>query len=116
LRRHGWQLDPDLDPYASFARSVLVIGDASTALFEALEFDCAVVLIDAPLTRQLMPADVFSFVTRFDDFEALLAAGQKAKSARNKLWEDDWQGRFRHFLSECSVAAPGLQHGPSTSS
>jgi hypothetical protein len=116
LRRYGWQLDPDLDPYASFSRSVLVIGDASTALFEALEFDCAVVLIDAPLTRQLMPEDVFSFATRFDDLELLLSAGQKAKSARHELWEDDWQERFRRFLADCSVQEPAPQRGLSTSS
>lgn len=116
LHRHGWQLDADLDPYASFARSVLVIGDASTAMFEALEFDCAVVLIDAPLTRELMPDEVFPFATRFDDLDALLAAGQRAVAAREKLWEDDWQDRFRRFLAGCSVKQSGLQRDQSTPS
>jgi hypothetical protein len=103
LCRYGWELDADLDPYTSFAKSALVIGDVSTAMFEALEFSCAVVLIDAPLTRELMPEEVFSFASRFDDLDALLAAGQKAVAAREKLWEDDWEDRFRRFLADCSV-------------
>jgi hypothetical protein len=103
LRRYGWRLDLESDPYASFARSILVVGDVSTAMFEALEFECSVVLIDAPLTRKLMPEDVFPFSERFDDLEALLAAGQRTKVARQELWADNWQDRFRRFLADCAI-------------
>ena len=108
LRSHGWHLDLSTDPYASLASSILVVGDASTTMFEALEFDCSVVLIDAPLTRKTMPEEVFSFSSRFDDLELLLSAGQKARAERHKLWEDDWQVRFRRFLASCSVEPPKL--------
>jgi hypothetical protein len=117
LSRYGWQLDIESDPYASFARSILVVGDISTALFEALEFECAVVLIDAPLPRELMPDDVFPFFKRFDDLEALLAAGQKAKVVRQELWADNWQDRFSRFLTECALEQPrqpGSHTGDST--
>lgn len=113
LRRCGWQIDTNLDPYASFAKSALVIGDVSTAMFEALAFDCRVVLIDAPLTRQLMPADVFTSAARFDDLDDLLAAGQRSAASREKLWADHWENRFRSFLADCSVKQPGMQSGQS---
>lgn len=107
LSRYGWQLDPDLDPYASLAKSVLVVGDVSTTLFEALEFDCAVALIDASFTREVMPENVFPFFKQFDDLEMLLAAGQKTRVARQELWADNWQDRFRRFLIE--VTGPQTQ-------
>jgi hypothetical protein len=106
LDRYGWRLDPESDPYASFSKSVLVVGDLSTALFEALEFDCPVVLIDAPLPRNLMPPDVFPFCKRFDDLEALLAASRQTRVSRHELWADNWQERFRRFLTECHITPP----------
>jgi hypothetical protein len=106
LDRCGWQLDRELDPYASFARSALVVGDVSTALFEALEFECPVVLVDAPLPRKLMPEDVFPFFRRFDDLEALLSAGEQARVSRPELWADNWRDRFGRFLTECAGVAP----------
>lgn len=107
MNRYGWRLDLESDPYASFARSILVVGDISTALFEALEFECSVVLIDAPLTRKLMPEDVFPFAKRFDSLEALLAASQRTMVARPELWADNWQDRFRRFLTECAIEQRG---------
>ncbi len=106
LSRYGWRLDLESDPYASFAKSILVVGDVSTAMFEALEFECAVALIDAPFTRKLMPEDIFPFFKRFDNLETLLAAGQNAKAARPELWADNWQDRFRRFLTEYAVKQP----------
>ena len=93
-----------------------MVGDISTALFEALEFECSVVLIDAPLIRKIMPEDIFPFSKRFDNLEALLAAGQRAKAARQELWADNWQDRFRRFLTECAIEQQrlsGLRAGDS---
>jgi hypothetical protein len=111
LRRYGWQLDASTDPYASLAKSVLVVGDASTTMFEALAFECPVVLIDAPVTREVMPEEVFAFSRVFSSLEALISMGQKAVAARRELWVDDWQNRFRGFLAGCSVGQPGLGFG-----
>lgn len=106
LRRYGWQLDVTTDPYTSLAKSVLVVGDASTTMFEALAFECPVVLIDAPVTRKVMPEDVFAFSRAFNNVEALISMGQKAVAARRELWVDDWLDRFRRFLAGCSVDRP----------
>ncbi len=97
--RNDWRLDLESDPYTSFAKSILVVGDISTAMFEALEFECPVVLIDTPLTRKLMPESIFPFSKQFDDLAVLLAAGQRASSPRRELWADNWKDRFRHFLT-----------------
>lgn len=101
VRAPGIDIDDEHDIYASFARSRLVIGGPSTALYEALALDCPVVLRSSAITGFYMDPSVFTAtIAEGEDPAPILEAVVRGPRAgvdpalRERWWAPDPRGRF----------------------
>ncbi|PNM91683.1 hypothetical protein AL490_022880 [Achromobacter xylosoxidans] len=104
LSRPRVRLDDTPDVYRSIAQSMLVVGDLSTLMYEALGLGRSVRIIDTEATRERMSADLFQFLddrTIAGEIVALMAAPHgcgATQLASESIWASDWKARYRAFV------------------
>ena len=94
-------IDEEADLYASLASASLVIGEASTALFEAVGLAGRVFVWDTEKSRFYLGEHSFPRFTDPAEFVALAtskhnSAGESADP--ESLWAPDWQERFLDYI------------------
>lgn len=104
LSRPRVRLDDTPDVYRSIAQSMLIVGDLSTLMYEALGLGRAVRIIDTDATRARMPSDLFQFLdyqTISSELAELAEAPQACRAterASESIWASDWKTRYRAFV------------------
>lgn len=104
LSRPRVRLDDTSDVYRSIAQSMLVVGDLSTLMYEALGLGRPVRIIDTEATRERMSAELFQFLnerTIAGEVAALMAAPHgcgATQLASESIWASDWKARYRAFV------------------
>lgn len=101
--RHKWigiTIDDRPDIYASFAMAAAVIGESSTALFEAAGLVPQVCVLDTQKSRFAMPHHPFAKITSAGDLQRRLAGGdsQTGPFDGEAIWASGWEQRYRHFI------------------
>jgi hypothetical protein len=96
-------IDAAPDLYTSLAAAHAVVGEASTALFEAVGTVPRIFVWDTdksrfylgdhPFARFTDPAEVAGMLTSED-------AGNLRGDVAGAMWADDWQGRFVRYINE----------------
>lgn len=97
------QIDQNADLYASLTSANSVITELSTALFEAVGVAGRVFMWNTPKARFMFPELPFPVA---DSAAALIekvrdsAEGRVSDALAGDIWADDWQRRYRAFLSQ----------------
>lgn len=97
------RIDPRPDIYAAFGEAAVVIGEASTGLFEAIGLVPKILLWDTPKARYSYPRHPFH---RFEDVRDLVGlildddAGRVSPQQMDSIWAPDWQRNYRNFIEQ----------------
>lgn len=96
--RCGIVLDREPLAYQSILNAELVIGDASTLLFEAEALGRPVVVLETQQNHLYVPVGLFPFVSDLSRLgEHLRPAGSSAQTPRAELWAPNWRENYRAF-------------------
>ncbi len=96
-------LEPDL--YGTLAAAHAVIGEASTALFEAIGMVPRIFVWDTDKSRFYLGDHPFQRFSEPAEVAAMLATddqGRLRSDVARDMWADDWRGRFMTFIAERS--------------
>jgi hypothetical protein len=102
--------DTDPDLYNSFARAAVVVGEASTALFEAVGLIPRVFVWDTPKSRFYLGDHPFSRFSTPDELADLLRtapSGTVREDIAGAIWAEDWRDRFLSYLADLRPAQLG---------
>lgn len=97
------RIDPRPDIYAAFGEAAVVIGEASTGLFEAIGLVPKILLWDTPKARYSYPRHPFH---RFEDPGELAGlilddnAGRVTPQQMDSIWAPDWRRNYRNFIEQ----------------
>ncbi|MBT8495758.1 MAG: hypothetical protein KJO07_22100 [Deltaproteobacteria bacterium] len=99
---HNFEIDPEPDIYASLASCECVVGEMSTALFEAAGITPRVLVWNTPKSRFTLGDHPFETFDDLRDLRACLvspARGALPPATIDSIWAPDWRQRFREFVS-----------------
>lgn len=98
----GIDFDFSGNVYESFISTHAVLGEVSTALFEAVGLVEKIFIWDTPKAKFSYPEH--PFITFFDanDFQQKFSINQDRWSSAStaEIWADNWQENYRHYLEE----------------
>lgn len=107
LSVHGIELDDQSDLYRSMAAARVVVGYASTVLFEALPFGVRTFVIGSPLSDLYTPREIFGERLAVDEsgVERILEASRAAPGGDSatpvdRVWKPNAIENFTAFLRE----------------
>lgn len=108
LSRSKWSgisIDANDDIYASFRTAAAVIGESSTALFEAAGLVDRIFVLDSDKSRFSLPDHPFARFTDLGEIEHLLRREQAVGSQINgdALWAPGWRARYSNFLQSVGI-------------
>jgi hypothetical protein len=94
------RLDPEPDLYTSLARANAVVGESSTAMFEAVGLVPRVFAWDTPKSRFYLGNHPFERVGGPDELGDALSRrnGTPTIEDATSIWAADWRARFREFI------------------
>jgi hypothetical protein len=94
------ELDLARDLYASLSSAVAVVGEASTALFEAIGLADRVFAWDTPKSRLYLGSHPFEVVSTPEDVTQAMrrGPGEALELQVDDVWAPDWRGRFARFV------------------
>ncbi len=99
LARHRIVVDTEPLAYQSVLDADLVIGDASTLLFEADALGRPVVLLDYEQSHKAIPPGTFPYVDDWSSLPRRIEAGvTPTGTARPELWTPGWEQNYRNFV------------------
>jgi hypothetical protein len=101
----GVVIDEEIDLYGSLASAQAVLGEASTALFEAVGLVPRILVWDTDKSRFYLGDHPFERFTDPGEVKDLLAnkdTGQLSSDSTDTVWADDWRGRFLRFVADHS--------------
>ncbi len=101
LVRDTIKIDTEKDVYLSLSNTDLVIGQISTALFEAIGICRYIFAIDQPITDLHVPQNI---IKRFSNVKELINIIQTYNSEDNKvnkgyIWEPNWKANYQNFMN-----------------
>lgn len=96
----GISLDTNDDIYTSFRTARAVVGESSTALFEAAGLVDQIFVLDSAKSRFSVPNHPFAKFCDIADLQAQLDSGPKRQdqASDDDIWAPDWQERYIAFL------------------
>jgi hypothetical protein len=98
---HPVAIDESPDLYASLGTALAVIGETSTALFEAIGIVPRVFVWDTPKSRFYLGAHPFERFARAAELPAMLAGPHEpARVPAVEVWAEGWDERFQRFVEE----------------
>lgn len=103
----GVRIDVESDLYSSLASAEVVIGEASTALFEAVGLVPRIFVWDTAKSRFYLGDHPFERFADAAELVELLAAdepGRVQQALTDALWADDWKERFQGFIDRSATA------------
>jgi hypothetical protein len=100
------RLRPDLDVtvdeqplYESFAHAHCVVGEASTALFEAIGLVPRIVAWDTPKSRFYLGLDGVARAATVEQIADIVATSQpRSQPSAEEWWANEWLARFHAFI------------------
>lgn len=102
VRGEPFAVDTERDLYHSFARAAVVVGEASTAIYEAVGLVPNVFVWDTPKSRFYLGDHPFGRFATSDELADLLAtagSGQVREEISNAIWAANWRSRFQGRLA-----------------
>ncbi len=102
VRGEPFAIDKEPDLYHSFARAAVVVGEASTAIYEAVGLIPRVCVWDTPKSRFYLgdhPFGRFAAPHELADLLATAGTGEVREEIANAIWATDWCPRFRAHLA-----------------
>ncbi len=102
---HSISIDLEPDLYRSIAAAHVVVGEASTVLFEAVGLVPRIFVWDTDKSRFFLgqhPFRTFNDAAEVADLIANVGDDQGPIIDSDDIWSADWQGRFGRFVSEKS--------------
>lgn len=99
LESHGASIDLATDLYSTLVKADFVVGEVTTALFEATYFGKVVFAMDHPYTRLHIDRDTFPMVKTASDVAGLIAQKQVETSRSDLFWDKDWQWNYKTFMT-----------------
>lgn len=103
----GVDVDPTSDLYDSLASAQAVVGEATTALFEALGLVPRIIVWDTDKSRFYLgdhPFERFADAAELIETLAATDGGSARVDLAEAMWADDWQGRFSRFVADHGVS------------
>lgn len=107
FERSGIPVDRQPDALVALATHTIIVGDISTALFEAMALGRAVYAIEAPATATHVGNLLPTFSTAADLKELLQSPAAVAIGA-DQVWAPDWEQRYRAWIQSVT----GLRSSP----
>jgi len=101
----GVVIDANRDLYTTFQTADVVIGEASTALFEAIGIVRRILIWDTPMSRFCYPQHPFQSFSTLDNLVEGLrdeTYGEVASTDIEDMWATDWRSRYLNFISRFS--------------
>lgn len=100
----GVEIDNNSNIYQTLSRSLFVISELSTGLFEAAAMGCKPLMWSTPKSRFALPDPPFPSFLSFDELRSILAATQHQKHRNSvqytEFFELDWISKFTKFVEE----------------
>jgi hypothetical protein len=94
-------IDESPDLYASLGTAVAVIGETSTALFEAIGIVPRVFVWDTPKSRFYLGDHPFERFAGVEELAAMVAVPRAAtRVPADDVWAEGWDERFQRFVDE----------------
>lgn len=103
----GVEIDQSVSVYDSFRSAVAVLGEASTALFEAVGLVPNIFAIDTAKSRFHLPEHPFERLASTDDLAEMLAASSAVVGSglEQAVWAPDWRTRFSSWVDRARLSS-----------
>ena len=99
FERNGIPVDLQPDVLVALAGHAIIVGDISTALFEALALGRAVYAIEAPATATHV-GDLLPTFSTGEQLRELVQSRAGASAAADQVWAGEWEQRYRAWIRE----------------
>ncbi|TSB02038.1 hypothetical protein [Sphingorhabdus contaminans] len=100
----GVEIDSNPNIYHTLSRSLFVISELSTGLFEAAAMGCKPLMWSTPKSRFALPDPPFPSFLSFNELGSILATAQNQKHSNSvqytEFFELDWISNFTKFVEE----------------
>jgi hypothetical protein len=106
FERNGIPVDIEPDALLALAGHAVIVGDISTALFEALAIGRAVYAIEAPATATHVSGLLPTFSTA-EQLWSLLQSAPVAMADSEQVWAGDWERRYRSWIRDVTGLSSG---------
>jgi hypothetical protein len=108
FERNGIPVDLQPNALIALAGHAIIVGDISTALFEALALGRAVYAIEAPATATHV-GDLLPTFSTAEQLRGLLQSPAAAAAGADEIWAGEWEQRYRAWIQEMAgLAAANL--------
>lgn len=105
--RQTVEIDKRTDVYQSLAHAECVIGEASTALFEAVGLVKKILVWETPKSRFNMPEHPFKGISNAEEIATALEGDFAMGVPVDVIWADNWRENYHSFLADRGIVVSG---------